>query len=132
MYTTGPADIDGAVMLDRFSLPARLAAADHEVRLHFFVSGLAGESTLATRFGTAPAAPTGLNLVITGTGEIGVAPTPPPPPAAPKPTKKAAAPKPVPMVTRLRRAVPAPLEPMARRLSRNRLARRVYRRMIRR
>ena len=132
MYTTGPADIDGAVMLDRFSLPARLAAADHEVRLHFFVSGLAGESTLATRFGTAPAAPTGLNLVITGTGEIGVAPTPPPPPAAPKPTKKAAATKPVPMVTRLRRAVPAPLEPVARRLSRNRLARRVYRRMVRR
>ena len=141
MYTNGPADIAGAVTLDRLSFPARLVAAEHEVRLCFFVSGLAGESVLATRFGTAPAMPTGLNLVITGTGEIGVAPTPPPPPPAPKPakkaatskpTKKAVAAKPVPLVTRLRRAVPAPLEPVARRLSRNQLARRVYRRMIRR
>jgi hypothetical protein len=148
IHTTGPAVIDGAVTLDRFSLPARLAADHHEVSLQFFVSGLAGESTLSTQFGAAPAAPTGLNLVITGTGEISVAPTPAPPPAAPpkttaprkpaappnqtasrKPTKKAVAPKPTPMVTRLRRAVPEPLEPMARRLSRNDLARRVYRRM---
>ena len=134
MHTTGPAVIDGAVTLDRLSLPARLVADHDGVSLQFFVSGLAGESTISTRFGAAPAAPSGLNLVITGTGEIGVAPTPPPPPPPPrprppKPTKKAVAPKPAPMLTRLRRAVPAPLEPMARRLSRNHLARRLYRRM---
>jgi len=143
VHTTSPAVIDGAITLDRFSLPARLVADEHEVRLQFFVSGLAGENALSTRFGAAPAAPTGLNLVITGTGDIGVAPTPPPPPAAArkptappkpttpprKPTKKAVAPKPTHMVTRLRRAVPAPLEPMARRLSRNDFARRLYRRM---
>ncbi len=135
MYTTGPADTHGAVTLGRLTLPAWLAAAEREVKLRFFVSGLAGESTLATRFGTAPAAPTGLNVVITGTGEIGVTPTPPPPPppaTPPKPIKKAAAAKPAPLMTRLRRAVPAPLEPMARRLSRNPLARRLYRRMTQR
>jgi len=150
VHTTRPAVIDGAITLDRFNLPGRLAADEHEVRLEFFVSSLAGESTLSTRFGAAPAAPTGLNLVVTGTGEIGVVPTPPPPaaarkptapskPVAPpkpttparKPTKQAVAPKPTHMVTRLRRAVPAPLEPIARRLSRNDFARRLYRRMIR-
>jgi hypothetical protein len=36
------------------------------------------------------------------------------------------------MFKRLSRAVPAPLEPMARRLSRNHLARRLYRRMTQR
>src|SRR5215203_4872973 len=93
VHTTSPAVIDGAITLDRFSLPARLVADEHEVRLQFFVSGLAGENALSTRFGAAPAAPTGLNLVITGTGDIGVAPTPPPPPAAAR--KPTAPPKPV-------------------------------------
>ena len=54
MHTTGPGVIEGTVTLDRFSLPARLVADHHEVSLQFFVSGLAGESTLSTRFGAAP------------------------------------------------------------------------------
>ena len=139
VYTKGPAVIDGAIMLDRFKLPARLAADEQRVSLQFFVSGLAGESTLFTQFGASPAAATGLNLVITGTGEMGVRPTPPPPPPEPRksspaaprkpPRAPAAPPKPAPVLTRLRRSVPEPLEPLARRLSRNPVARRLYRRM---
>jgi hypothetical protein len=139
VYTTGSGAIDGAVMLDRFRLPARLAADDQGVSLQFFVSGLAGESTLFTQFGASPVTATGLNLVITGTGEMGVTPTPPPPPPQPRksptaaprkpPRAPAAPPKPVPVLTRLRRSVPEPLEPLARRLSRNPVARRLYRRM---
>ena len=55
MHTTGPAVIEGTVTLDRFSLPARLAADHHEVSLQFFVSGLAGESTSSP--GSAPHRP---------------------------------------------------------------------------
>jgi hypothetical protein len=140
VYTTGPGAIDGAIMLDRFRLPARLVGDQQGVSLEFFVSGLAGESTLFTQFGASPAAATGLNLVISGTGEMGVTPTPPPPeppkspPAArPKPPRAPAVPpKPVPVLRRLRRSVPEPLEPLARRLSRNSVARRLYRRMTQR
>jgi len=139
VYTTGSGAIDGAVMLDRFRLPARLAADEQGVSLQFFVSGLAGESTLFTQFGASPVTATGLNLVITGTGEMSVTPTPPPPPPQPRksptaaprkpPRAPAAPPKPAPVLTRLRRSVPEPLEPLARRLSRNPVARRLYRRM---
>ena len=141
VYTTGPGAIDGAIMLDRFRLPARLVADQQGVSLQFFVSGLAGESTLFTKFGASPAAATGLNLVISGTGEMGVTPTPPPPPeprksppaARPKPPRAAAVPpKPTPVLRRLRRSVPEPLEPLARRLSRNSVARGLYRRMTQR
>jgi hypothetical protein len=140
VYATGPGAIDGAIMLDRFRLPARLVADQQGVSLQFFVSGLAGESSLFTQFGASPAAATGLNLVISGTGEMGVTPTPPPPeppkspPAArPKPPRAPAVPpKPVPVLRRLRRSVPEPLEPLARRLSRNSVARRLYRRMTQR
>ena len=142
VYTTGPGAIDGAIMLDRFRLPARLVADQQGVSLQFFVSGLAGESTLFTQFGASPAAATGLNLVISGTGEMGVTPTPPPPPPEPRksppaarptpPRAPAVPPKPVPVLRRLRRSVPEPLEPLARRLSRNSVARRLYRRMTQR
>ena len=142
VYATGPDAIDGAIMLDRFRLPARLVADQQGVSLQFFVSGLAGESTLFTQFGASPAAATGLNLVISGTGEMGVTPTPPPPPPEPRKSPPAARPKPprapavppktVPVLRRLRRSVPEPLEPLARRLSRNSVARGLYRRMTQR
>lgn len=51
--------------------------------LRAWVSGLAGESTLETRFSSAPFAPTGTQLEIDGVGAMKVAPAAHQPPAAP-------------------------------------------------
>jgi hypothetical protein len=159
LHQTGRGDLPGAVILDSFRLPARLVADERGARVECFISGLAGESVLATQFGSSPPAPTGLSLVINGVGGMSVtAAPPPPPPAAAKVTRpRADSPQASPkktttsgqtkakkvgpasagdtkrpaMVARLRRAVPASLEPAVQRLSRNDIARRVYRRLIR-
>jgi hypothetical protein len=156
LHTTGWGDLAGALILDSFRLPARLVADEHGARVECFISSLAGESVLSTQFGSSPAAPTGLSLVINAVGGMSVTAVPPPPPAAARGTKpRADSPQASPkkattsgqtkvkkavptsagdtkrpaIVARLRRAVPASLEPAVQRLSRNDIARRLYRRL---
>jgi hypothetical protein len=103
-----------------------------------FVSGLAGTTPILAEFGRSGMQPTGLSLEISGVGQMSIVATPPPPAKKPatsapkdRPTKRkrrkkrrATGP-----LARLRRAVPAPLEPGVRAISRHPLARRVYRRL---
>ncbi|HEY7052308.1 MAG TPA: hypothetical protein VH496_09270 [Mycobacterium sp.] len=130
---TGASQTRGHLLLGKFVLPAELEAADGTARLTCYLSGLAGTSSLSTRFG-GPAAATGLDLVIDGVGAMSVVPTPPPAPkvAAKRVPQRAPKQAPVPRsatVSRLRHAVPGPLEPAVRKLAHNRTARRVYRRL---
>jgi hypothetical protein len=130
---TGASQTPGHVLLGKFALPARIESADGTARLTCYLSGLAGRSSISTRFG-GPAAATGLDLVIDAVGAMTVLPSPPPAPKAPAKRAPQRAPKKAPVprsatVSRLRHAVPASLEPAVRKLSRNPTARRVYRRL---
>lgn len=115
---TGTSRTTGHVLLGKFALPATLEADAGRAQLSCFLSGLAGTSTVATRFG-GRAVPTGLDLTIDGVGLMTLAPTPPAPAAKDAPS----------LVGRLRRAVPPRLEPAVARLSHNPTARRLYRRL---
>jgi hypothetical protein len=158
LAVVGSSKIEGFLHLGKFKLPAYLVA-NGQAQLECFLSGLAGTSVLATQFGRSRPAPTGLSLVISPIGAMSVIPTPKPAPApatpakkadaqafadAPvkksAPAKKAAATKkraqPVSnpaaekaFATRLRRRVPAPLEPAVRAVAQNSAARKVYRRL---
>jgi hypothetical protein len=158
LAVVGSSRIPGFLHLGKFKLPAYLVG-NGQAKLECFLSGLAGTSVLATQFGRSRPAPTGLSLVISPIGAMSVVPTPKPvpAPAAPAkkadaqasadapvkksaPAKKAAAAKkraqPVPnpaaeksFATRLRRRVPAPLEPAVRAVAQHSAARKVYRRL---
>jgi hypothetical protein len=103
---------------------------DRAVRLECWLTGLAGSSPLSAAFG-APAAPIGLTLDIGETGGMSVRTTPPKRPAKPR-AVSGGAPRSQALVARVRRAVPAPLEPGVRRLRRLPLARRVYQALLKR
>ncbi len=128
----------GSLHLDRFPLPAYLVAEEGHARIECFMSGLAGTAELSTRFGSGKPEATGLNLLISPTGIMTVAPTPNKPTSAPTTTPTEARP-PVKQsvraaeasaVVRLRRSVPAPLEPVVKSLARNKVAARVYRALM--
>lgn len=147
----GHTRLRGSILLGKFRLPATLVGDADGAHVEAHLSGLAGRSPVATNFGTRRAVPTGLDLVISPVGTMSLdvaAPIEPTAPAAkPKPVApKAVAPKPQPkpkpkgpavpptppnLVKRLRRRVPAALEPAARSLRRNPTARRIYSRLIR-
>lgn len=136
MHVHGDSVVEGSVLLGTFPLRARIVAEDGAARLSCLLSGLAGTSTLSTKFGESPAAVTGLSLEISATGDMQVIPPPPRRPAAAAATASAArAPDrrpPAPntsLAARLRRHVPAALEPAVRALAGNERARRFYRRL---
>ena len=144
LHCATSASIAGFIGLDRLRLPATLEIQDGTAVLTAFVSGLAGTTPISSEFGRSGMQPTGLSLEISGVGEMRAIPTPTPPAkdsvgaaktvsAAPssrkgKPAKRKQRRATGPLA-RLRRAVPAPLEPSIRRISRNPLAQRVYRKL---
>ena len=148
--------IDGQLFLDQMPVPARLEVSESGARLHTWVSGVAGDQALTIQLGPGPRQRLGLTLRIDGRGGMTVIPTPPvaAKPAAPKkPARKAknaakttAATKtrrkdkrrrsrrrrPQGPVAQLRRAVPAPIEPLVRRLAKVPVLQKLYRRTTRR
>jgi hypothetical protein len=114
---------------------------------------LAGTSPISTRFGVTSMRPTGLSLVVADTGTMTVTASPPAPVkaelppertvdekgggsagtalAAPKVAKKKQGHRPEAhgLVARLRRGVPASLEPTVSRLSRRAWPKKLYRRL---
>ena len=121
----GEARVAGALHLGKFPLPAYLIAAGGRARIECFLSGLAGTSPLSAQFGGGKPVPAGLNLEISPVGIMTVA-------AAGAGNAAAAAqpqtdPGEVSAITKLRRSVPAPLEPTVKSLARNKIAARVYR-----
>ena len=124
IQAVGNSVVDGAVILDRLKLPARLFIDDGEgARIECFVSGLAGEHAIATQFGRSPAAQSGLSLVISAVGELSVREAPIKPQKAKVTSESQSA------LSRIRHSVPPPLEPIAQRLSRNQHLRRLYRKL---
>lgn len=134
----GDSRIAGSLFMDKFSLPAYLVAEDGQARIECFLSGLAGTSALSTQFGAGAPQGMGLNLVISPTGIMTVAPASDQATNAPKATPADAQPQAkartraadVSVVVRLRRRVPAPIEPAVRLLARNKIAARVYRTLM--
>jgi hypothetical protein len=137
-WDTEPAE--GQILLDKFALPARITHLDDATQLQCYLSGLAGRTHLSSRFGRATASME-LELEISATGEMTVqrqetpvvAKKSRPPVKKLAPAKKAAAKKATPAprrgaVQRLRRALPARLDPAVERISRNSTVRRLYRR----
>jgi hypothetical protein len=127
----GDSRTPGSLHLGRFPLPACLVAQDGRARIECFVSGLAGTSALSAQFGRGKPEAVGLDLVISPTGVMTVVPAPDPPAGGPA-TAPGGAPPPAraagaSAVVRLRRGVPAPIEPAVRLLARNKVAARVYR-----
>lgn len=138
IVTAGTGHVSGHLLLDGFPLRADIVSDGKRTTLQCYLSGLAGTSTLYTRFGSRNMDPTGLELVISPIGEMTVSratvrPAQPKPavPAQPKPAKKAAqrATREAPAAERARKRLPAALEPAAKALSRNPMARRVYQRL---
>ena len=134
----GDSRIAGSLFMDQFSLPASLVAEDGQARIECFLSGLAGTSALSTRFGSARPEETGLSLVISPTGIMTVVPASDQATNVPRATSAEAKPRPetltrvadVSVIVRLRRRVPAPVEPAVRLLARNKTAARVYRALM--
>jgi hypothetical protein len=144
----GHTRVRGSILLGKFRLPATLVGDVDGAHVEAHLSGLAGRSPVATNFGTRRAVPTGLDLVISPVGAMSLEVAAPTAPTAPTAKPKAVAPKPVApkpkpqpkpkppavpptLVKRLRRRVPAALEPAARSLRRNPTARRIYSRLTR-
>lgn len=156
LYVSGSAVIEGELGLEALRLPAKLITDGASARLESFVSGLQGAPRIGTQFGPVAYKQTGLRLEISNIGTMVVAKVPPPAPkpapepapvqqpAASKPAvkkpaakpapvvkkaKKKPAPKPLSRVQHLRQALPAQLDPVAKRISKNPLARQVYRKI---
>ena len=149
--------VSGAIALGRLELPATIEVSGGVAVLSAYVSGLPGVSPISARFGAGQLRQTGLSLDIAAAGSMTVVRTPaapaPAPAAAPKPAaapakppaqpaakkptgKKPAAKKPKRTpppakgpVARLRRSIPAPLEPLVSRVSHSPAARRAYRKL---
>jgi hypothetical protein len=130
---------EGQLLLDKFALPARITHVDDATQLQCYLSGLAGRAHLSSRFGRSSAS-MALELEISGTGAMTVqtqeapvvAKKSRPPAKKVAPAKKAAAKKAAPVprrgaVQRLRRALPARLDPAIERITRNSTVRRLYR-----
>lgn len=133
----GDSRTPGSLHLDKFPLPAYLVAEEGSARIECFVSGLAGTSALSTRFGSGQPEPAGLSLLISPTGIMTVGPAPikaasavTTSAGAGPPARQSARAAEASAVVRLRRRVPAPLEPAVKALARNKTAARVYRALM--
>jgi hypothetical protein len=134
----GDSRAPGFLHLDRFRLRAYLVVEGGHARIECFVSGLAGTSLLSTQFGSGKPAATGLNLLISPTGIVTVSPAPDKAASAPATTpaepraraKHSGRAAEASVVVRLRRSVPARLEPAVRSLAGNKVAARVYRALM--
>jgi hypothetical protein len=117
LASTGRTRQRGIVRLGNFNLPGYLLSDGDGSRVECYLSGLPGDLTMSTRFGTARLAPTGLTVSVSPIGHFSFSTRPP---ARRAPTSRA---------QRLRRRVPRPLEPLARSLAANPTARRLYRKL---
>lgn len=158
VHVSGTASVPGQVALDTLRLRAQIVTNGTDARLESLVSGLYGSPHLSAAFGETPMKPTGLGFDISGLGAFVVTkakPKPPKPGAAKAPakkappkkapakkpaaedpaTKKAPAPKAPPAppstVQKARRSLPRSLDPVVKRIAANPLARRIYRKAIR-
>lgn len=140
LHTHDFTSLAGQLGLGKLLLPAKIEVGDGEARLIAFVSGLAGRVPLSAKFGRSPLQPLGVSLAISGTGVMTVVTTPleqskaKPIAKLPKAKPKASKPKKRKKkakgpVAKLRRALPEPLEPLARRLSEQPVAQKIYRRL---
>jgi hypothetical protein len=126
IHVHGDADLDARLLLDGFALRARLVCRDGAARVESLASSLAGVSRLSLVVGGGKPVPTGLRLRVDGVGTMTVETVPPEPKPRPAPSG------PPPLVQRVRRLAPKPLEPVVRRLSRVPALRRAYRGLLRR
>jgi hypothetical protein len=124
LHTVSDAVVSGDLLLDTFRLHAQISVEDGAATLRCLLSGLAGTAKLATQFGTARPARTGLELDISPTGRMTVRPA-----AKPDAKPKTSAPAAEPFVVWLRRRVSPRLKDS---LARNDTARKVYRRLAKR
>jgi len=152
LHVSATTEFEGTIALDRVRLPARIRVRSGQPELVALVSGLKGTPALATQFGPGPMRASGLRLQITGSGSMSLirAQSPSKPTARPEPAKPKATPsegtegkrgkramkrkKTRPrqgLAAELRRAVPAPFEPVVKRLASVSVARRLYRRVTR-
>lgn len=129
LHVHGDAELDARLLLDGFALRARLVCRDGAARVEALASSLAGVSTIALSVGGGKPVPTGLRLRVNGVGAMTVETVPPPKPKA-KPVAVPAGPPP--LVQRVRRLAPKPIEPVVRRLSRVPPLRRAYRALLKR
>ena len=106
----------GTVRLGGFNLPGYLLSDQNGSRVECYLSGLPGDLAMSTMFGAARAQSTALTVSVSSLGHFSF--SKPPPSSARRPASRA---------QRLRRHVPGPLEPLARALSGNPTARRIYR-----
>lgn len=129
IHVHGDADLDARLLLDGFALRARLVCRDGAAHAESLVSSLAGVSALGLLVGGGRPVPTGLRLRVDGVGVMTVETVPPPKPR-PKPNPVPSGPPP--LVQRVRRLAPRPLEPVVHRLSRVPVLRRAYRGLLER
>jgi hypothetical protein len=125
LHVPDDAVLDARLLLDRFSLPARLVCEGGNARLEAYASSLAGTSTVAVVAGGGAPVPTGLRLRVSGTGAMTFVNAPAPLPAPPGST-----PSDAPLAQRLRRRMPGALEPLVYRLAQVPALREGYRRLI--
>jgi hypothetical protein len=91
----GDAVVGGKIFIDKFPLDATLHTTTGEARIECFISGMAGTSRLAARFGPAARTALGLRLRFNGSGDMAVEADKPKPAKAKKAKpKKPAATKP--------------------------------------
>lgn len=124
LHVTGDASVPASVLLGRFRLRAALECRDGEAQVACWASGLAGRSRISVQVGGPRPRRTGLDLVISETGEMSLVRTPKkrpaPGPSAPQPEDAGS--------TRLRQVrdrLPAAVLPGARRIARTGVGRRI-------
>lgn len=137
LHVDQPTRVPGRVLQDGFSLPAVLIADPAGSAIECWLSGLQGNRGLSTAFDAAPPAATGLRLRIAHTGQMSVLKQPkkkrPAPAAGPSSSRSATAQIDTRhWAARLRRRMPAFLEPAVGRVARLEIARAGYRRLTRR
>jgi len=146
VHVAGEAVLPAEVGLGSLPVPARLVLDGRGATVEALVSGLPGVVRLGVGVAGGPLRPSGLQLRIGQDGAMAVEPVPAPkapapapapaaaPSAAPAPaarSRRSAPAAPLSRVQHLRRALPAPLEPVADALARQQVVRRLYRRLAR-
>lgn len=121
LHVQGDAVLGARMLLDGFSLPARLVCRDGRARLEAYASSLAGTSRVSVVAGGGRPVATGLRLQVDGAGAMTFSPAPPSKPADPSS---------VPLVQRLRHRLPGALEPTVHRLAQVPALRGAYRRLL--
>lgn len=130
--------LSGQLGLGPLLIPARIEVIDGGAWFAAFVSGLAGETVLSAKFGRSAVQPLGVSLSIAQSGEMTIIRTPAPAPPSPEPPEAAKPASPAKRkkkrkakgpVAKLRRAVPKRLEPTIRKVAKQPVAKKIYRRL---